>query len=108
IMIGWLGHELGHVMDFKNRSGANLIGFGLRYLFSKNYIKRAERMADSYAVAHGMEDYILATKEFILTKAGLSQKYVDRIKRLYLSPEEIMDIVKERDAVLLESETGLP
>jgi len=99
IMIGWLGHELGHVLDFKDRSGFNLIGFGLGYVFSKSYLKNAERRADSFAVAHGMENYILATKEFILTKAGLSKKYVSRIKELYLSPEEIMNLVEERDAV---------
>lgn len=97
IMIGWLGHELGHIMDFKNRSGLNLIGFGIKYLSSKKYIRKAERRADSFAVIHGMEAYILATKEFILEKAGLTEKYVNRIKRFYLSPEEIMHLVEERD-----------
>ena len=99
IMIGWLGHELGHVLDFKNRSGLNLVGFGIRYVFSKNYIREAERRADTFAVAHGMENYILDTKEFILKKAGLSKKYVARIKNLYLSPEEIMLLVQERDMI---------
>ncbi len=99
IMIGWLGHELGHVIDFEQRSGLNLIGFGISYLTSKKYIRGAERRADSYAVTHGMETYILATKEFILKKAGLTQTYVDRIKNFYLSPEEIMTLVEERDTV---------
>lgn len=99
IMIGWLGHELGHVMDFEQRSGVNLIWFGISYLTSRKFIRGAERRADSYAVNHGMEKYILATKEFILEKAGLPQKYIDRIKNLYLSPEEIMALVEERDTV---------
>lgn len=99
IMIGWLGHELGHVLDFQNRSGLNLIGFGIGYVFSKKYIREAERRADTFAVAHGMENYILDTKEFILKKAGLSKKYVERIKNLYLSPEEIMLLVQERDTI---------
>ncbi len=99
IMIGWLGHELGHVMDYQQRSGFNLIGFGFNYVTSENYIREAERRADSFAVTHGMETYILATKEFILKKAGLTQEYVDRIKNLYLSPEEIMLLVEERDAL---------
>tara|TARA_R110002051_G_scaffold16926_1_gene50348 strand:+ start:18085 stop:18651 length:567 start_codon:yes stop_codon:yes gene_type:complete len=99
IMIGWLGHELGHVMDFEQRSGLNLIGFGIGYLTSKKYIRGAERRADLYAVTHGMETYILSTKEFILEKAGLTKKYVDRIKNFYLSPEEIMILVEERDMV---------
>jgi len=100
IMIGWLGHELGHVMDYQQRSGLNLIGFGFKYITSENYIRGAERRADSYAVNHGMETYILVTKEFILKKAGLTQKYVDRIKNFYLSPEEIMILVEKRDTAL--------
>ncbi|MDF4220308.1 hypothetical protein PXC01_01840 [Maribacter sp. M208] len=99
IMIGWLGHELGHVMDYQQRSGMNLIGFGFKYITSESYIREAERRADSFAVNHGMETYILATKEFILKEAGLTPAYVQRIKNLYLSPEEIMVLVEERDAL---------
>tara|TARA_R110002033_G_scaffold158924_1_gene195161 strand:+ start:141 stop:749 length:609 start_codon:yes stop_codon:yes gene_type:complete len=98
IFIGWIGHELGHIMDYQNRSKLNLIWFGLKYLFSQNHIVEAERAADSFAVAHGMEDYILKTKDFILNNADITQSYKDRIKKYYLSPEEIMELVEHRDA----------
>lgn len=64
-MIGWIGHELGHVMDYQERSGLNLLVFGIKYLTSNGFIKEAERAADTFAVNHGMSDYILATKDFI-------------------------------------------
>src|SRR5690625_4767656 len=92
-MIGWLGHELGHVMDYRSRSGFGMMIFGLRYLYSKNYLKEAERRADSFAIRHGMGNYIIATKNFILNHSDISEKYKDRIRRLYLSPEEIMEMV---------------
>ncbi|CAZ96756.1 M48 family metalloprotease [Zobellia galactanivorans] len=98
IMIGWLGHELGHVMDYRERSTLNLIWFGLKYYFSGAYIKEAERAADTFAVAHGMHEYILKTKTFILENADIDEKYKARIRRYYLSPEEIMAIVKKREA----------
>lgn len=97
IFIGWIGHELGHIMDYQNRDKLNLIWFGLKYLFSQNHIVEAERSADSFAVAHGMEDYILKTKDFILNNADITQSYKDRIKKYYLSPEEIMELVEHRD-----------
>lgn len=97
ILIGWLGHELGHVMDYKNRNSLNLIGFGFKYLFSGNYIKEAERIADTFAVSHGMADYILKTKAFILDNADIEERYKDRIRKYYLSPEEIMALVEEKD-----------
>ena len=99
IMIGWLGHELGHIMDYKNRSSLNLIWFGIKYYFSSESIQEAERAADSHAVNSGMEKYILKTKDFILNQSGISEKYKERIKRLYLSPEEIMELVEEREAL---------
>ena len=98
IMIGWLGHELGHIMDYRQRSSLNLIWFGIKYTFSGSYIKEAERAADSYAVSHGMYEYILKTKSFILDNAEIDELYKERIRKYYLSPEEIMALVKEMES----------
>jgi hypothetical protein len=95
VLIGWIGHELGHIMDYQKRSGFNLIQFAIGYLTSHKFIKKAERAADTFAVGHGMGDYILATKDFILNHAHLSKVYKDRIRKLYLSPEEILLLVEE-------------
>ncbi|MFB9056594.1 hypothetical protein ACFFU9_07520 [Mariniflexile ostreae] len=97
VLIGWIGHELGHIMDYQNRSTLNLIWFGLKYLFSENHIVEAERAADTYAVNHGMETYILETKNFILNHADITLSYKERIIKYYLSPEEIMDLVNKRN-----------
>ncbi|MEX0996827.1 MAG: hypothetical protein WDZ45_07250 [Flavobacteriaceae bacterium] len=99
VLIGWIGHELGHIMDYRERSGFDMIVFGIRYLFSNGFIKEAERAADTYAVNHGMGNYILATKDFILNHTSLSDNYKNRIKRLYMSPEEIMVLVDELNAL---------
>ncbi|MEP0213266.1 MAG: hypothetical protein ABJD66_08635 [Cellulophaga sp.] len=95
ILIGWLGHELGHILDYQNRSSLNLMWFGIKYSLSDNYIKEAERAADSYAVNSGMANYILKTKKFILNNAEIDEDYKARIKKYYLSPEEIMVLVNE-------------
>ncbi|WP_010182357.1 hypothetical protein [Aquimarina agarilytica] len=97
VLIGWFGHELGHIMDYKERNTLNLIWFGIRYYFSGNYIRKAERIADSYAVSHHMKDYILQTKNFILNHTELSEKYKAKIKRLYVSPDELLKIVEDQE-----------
>ncbi|WBL23451.1 MULTISPECIES: hypothetical protein [unclassified Zunongwangia] len=99
VIVGWIGHELGHIMDYRNRSGINLLWFGIRYLTSKNYIREAERAADTYAVNHGLGENIIATKDFILNQSNLSEKYKSRIKKLYLSQEEIVELVEELDEI---------
>ncbi|RCW89814.1 hypothetical protein [Winogradskyella arenosi] len=98
IFIGWIGHELGHVMDYQNRDKLNLVWFGLKYVFSQKHIVEAERAADAFAVNHGMEDYILKTKDFILNHADITPSYKERIKKFYLSPEEIMHLIEVRNA----------
>lgn len=97
ILVGWLGHELGHIVDYSQRSNINLLFFGARYLLSDRHIRSAERTADAVAVSRGMEDYILQTKEFLLNHAAISLSYKERIKKYYLTPEEIMTLVQERE-----------
>lgn len=93
VLIGWLGHELGHIMDYKERTNFGMLLFGLKYLYSKHHIQEVERSADTFAVNHGMHEYILATKKFILNHAKISPKYKKRIMKYYMSPEEIMELV---------------
>lgn len=95
VLVGWLGHELGHIMDYRNRSAIELVWFGVKYVTSKNYIREAERSADTYAVNHGLGQQIIATKNFIINHSHLSDNYKDRIQNLYLSPDEIMVLIDE-------------
>lgn len=94
VLIGWIGHELGHIMDYLRKSNWFLILFGIGYLTSKSFIISAERVADTYAVNHGLGEYILATKDFILHQAGMSERYIKKIKKLYLPPEEIIYLME--------------
>ncbi len=95
VLIGWIGHELGHIMDYERRGPWGLVRFGLGYWLSRKYIRKAERAADSFAVNHGMGRYILETKSFILEHTGLPQAYKDKIAALYLSPDDIMGLIGE-------------
>ncbi|WP_297823110.1 hypothetical protein [Segetibacter sp.] len=95
VMIGWIGHELGHILDYEGRSNMGLISFGYRYYFHPSFVKHAEMLADSFAVERGLGNYIVATKRFILDHAELPQAYKDKIRRLYLSPDIIVEQVRQ-------------
>lgn len=95
VIIGWLGHELGHVMDYRNHSTFGMLVFGFKYLYSTPHIQEVERAADTYAIQHGMGEYILKTKNFILGHASISEKYKQRIRSFYMSPEEVMHLINE-------------
>ena len=95
VLVGWIGHELGHIMDYKDRSGLAMMGFGTKYWLSEKFLKGAERRADLYALRHGLGDKIISTKNFVLNHAGISESYKERIKRLYMSPEEFTEMLSE-------------
>lgn len=95
VMIGWIGHELGHILDYEGRSNTGLMQFGFRYLSNPSFVQEAERIADTLAVARGLGHHIIATKRFILDHASLPQSYKDKIARLYLSPDVILEQVQK-------------
>lgn len=95
VIIGWIGHELGHIMDYGHKNTWGIMAFGVSYWLSKKYVRKAERVADSFAVNRGMGGYLLATKSFILDHTELPQPYKDKIAALYLSPDDIMELVAE-------------
>ena len=68
-------------------------------------IVEAEYPADTYAIEHNMESYILKTKDFILNNADIHKPYKLRMKKFYLSPEEIMDIIDKRDTQAIEADS---
>jgi len=96
VLIGWLAHELGHIVDYGTRSSFQMVVFGIKYILFGWFVKKAERSADVYAIEAGFRDYIALTKEYILNHADLSDDYKDKIKRLYLGPEEIMKIANSK------------
>ena len=102
VLIGWLAHEIGHIVDYTHRSTFQMILFGIKYLLSGIHIKKAERAADVYAIEAGMHKYLGDTKEYILGHSDLSDGYKKKIKDLYLGPEEISKIAHTRNPVKRE------
>lgn len=107
VMIGWVGHELGHILDYEGKTNGQLVSFGYQYYLSSKYVKKAEMIADTLAVERGMGKYIIATKRFILDHAELPQAYKDKIARLYLSPDVIVEQVRKlEEKQLAENKTA--
>lgn len=102
VMIGWIGHELGHILDYESKTNGGLVSFGYNYYFHDAFVRRAEMMADSLAVERGMGHYIVATKRFILDHADLPQAYKNKISRLYLSPDMIVEQVRKLEEKALQ------
>mgnify|MGYP006945861185 FL=1 len=91
VKIGWLGHELGHVLDYKDRNSLNLVWFGIMYYFSKSFLKKAEITADRNTVEHGMIKELVTSKEFGRDPKYFPMSYVNKLNGLYPSVADVKE-----------------
>lgn len=100
VIVGWLGHELGHVLDYKNRNSINLMYFGFMYYFSKRFLMKAEITADRNAVEHGLINELVVSKKFGRNPKYFQRRYIDKLNALYPSVETVLswaDELEEKD-----------
>ncbi len=56
--LGIIGHELSHIIEFKEKNTFGLIGLGINHVSTK-YMNKFEFQADSICISQGMGDYLL-------------------------------------------------
>lgn len=77
--IGVLGHELAHTTQYLQRGFLGLLGDGMRYGCSGNYVVRTEHHTDQVAIDHGLGWQLLAWSRIarpLLEQAGRGQNYM--------------------------------
>lgn len=89
VIVGWLGHELGHILDYRDRSTWNLMWFGILYYFSDSFIKKAEITADKNAAEHGLISELTEAMHLSNNTAYFPQSYIDKLRHLYPSIAQI-------------------
>ena len=89
VLTGWFAHELGHLVDYQPFTGWQMIGYGLKYVFSQNFKRQAEYRADYVAIKNEFHEEIIASKRYILENDFLGEDYKSKIKKYYLSVEQV-------------------
>ena len=89
VLVGWFAHELGHVVDYHKRSIFSLMKFIVGYVSFPTHRSGAERRADLFAMEQGFGKELMETKLYILEKSKLPDAYKDRIRKYYMSPDEL-------------------
>lgn len=97
VLIGWIGHELGHIMDYEQMTNWQLMKFGFNYLVFDEHYNESEHTADFYAVRYGMEEFLIKKRKYILEHPDIFEGYKKKFKDHYLSPDDLLHLVKCRD-----------
>ena len=89
-LVGWIGHEFAHLIDYNDMSNKELLGFIAGYVFDKRTMRRTERNADRETIKRGLGTQLLDGVTFFEKHNKVSKKYRRRKQKNYLSKKEII------------------
>lgn len=92
---GWIGHELGHIWDYQQRSTFSVLGLGVNYLLSQRFHQQVEIFADRIAVFRGLGEESADGMEYVFSATELSPAYLKNLQENYLSAEELRSMMEE-------------
>jgi len=93
--VGIIGHELGHIVDYKEKNDLQIIFTGIGYVLSKSYKIMLENKVDKITIKHGLGQELYISQFFIWNNPNISEKYKKKKEKFYYSPEEILNLTNE-------------
>jgi hypothetical protein len=97
-LVGWIGHELAHILDYSKKDNGQMISFIANYITSQERMRKTETKADKETIRHGLGIQLLDGVTFFHNSKRISREYRERKKKYYLSPDEIVaEIVENCD-----------
>lgn len=89
-LVGWIGHEFAHLIDYSSMNNRELLGFIASYVFNNRTMRRTERNADKETIKRGLGIQLLDGVAFFENNKKVSKRYRKKKKKNYLSEEEII------------------
>jgi hypothetical protein len=91
VKIGWIAHELGHIVDYENRTAFSILAMGMYYVTVPSFKKNIEQSVDIIAIRHGFGRELCAGVEHLLYHSNATEKYKKNSLKYYL-PLETMKL----------------
>ncbi|MDZ7879723.1 MAG: hypothetical protein U5L45_18740 [Saprospiraceae bacterium] len=89
--IGWIAHELGHVVDYESRSAFSLMVMGLFYVSVPSFKRNIEQSVDIITIRHGLGYENCEGAEYLLYQSNAAEKYRKNNLSYYL-PIDTMNV----------------
>lgn len=89
IIVGWLAHELAHIVAYEKMTNMQIISFAIKYGLSNKYNRLVERNTDLLTIKHGLAYPLYDGVEYLLNDNTISEDYKNKIRENYLSLDEI-------------------
>lgn len=95
-LVGWIGHELGHILHYSNKSAGGILFMGLKYV-ATNYKRKMERFTDQLAIQHNLGLALFEGTDYTLNCSNAKESYKNKSKKKYLLPGEIIERIFAKD-----------
>ncbi len=91
--IGVIGHELGHISDYENRTNAGIAILGIGYLLPP-FHRKLEHRVDEITIAHGLGYQIEAFSDFVFNRAAVNDRYKKFKRRYYYDSRQLTQLLE--------------
>ena len=95
-MVGWIGHELGHVLHYSHKSSGGIMFVGIKYAVP-GYRRKMERFTDHLAIQHNLGYALYEGVDYTINSSHASEHYKTNQEKFYLHPEEIIARIYSRE-----------
>ena len=92
-VVGVIGHEFCHVLDYHTKSFWGVLGRGFAYMTRK--VKgNFEKEIDSIAISRGFGEGLYLWSDHVLNHSDASARYKEYKRAVYYRPEEIRELIE--------------
>jgi hypothetical protein len=94
-IVGWIGHELGHIVHYSHKTNTGVAFIGVKYAVP-GYRRKMERFTDQIAVQHDLGYALYEGVDYTMNRSYATEHYKKCQQKYYLQPEEIIDRIHSK------------
>ena len=95
-LIGWIAHELGHIVHYRHKTSGGVLFTGIKYAFP-GYRRRMERFTDNLVIQHDLGYALFEGTDYCINHSNAKPHYKKYLEKYYLSPTEIKERISSKD-----------
>ena len=97
-MVGWIGHELGHVLHYSHKSTGGIMFTGIKYAFP-GYRRKMERFTDQLAIQHNLGYALYEGVYYLMNLSQATEHYKKSQEKFYLHTGDIIERINSKEAL---------
>jgi len=99
VRIGFLAHEVAHMLTYEHMNNLQTLKFAFRYVFSKKFVYNVERYTDNVAIDHHLARQLYAGTAYCRNCTDLTPEYRIYSSKYGLSLNEIICLWHKTESI---------